>query len=202
MGNKIKLNAEAFEKLLNIEYYFCLAYKRKGFEVRVRFAEVDFHHLEGIGQLRDLKIHSESGSITFNKALDGLITQEQLEKSIFFEKSFVKNKVDYLHLLERAFDENRLVFRLKKDHSGKSRIESEIFLQTEVDDAVILVYLDMVDGSDNEYFCRSFVANPDFDRTIGQIKLTTLWQEKIDLCTGESEVIYRFKEFSPGDLKK
>ena len=74
MKNKIKINAEAFENLLTIEYYFCLAYKGKGFEVRVRFAGEDFHHLEGIGQLRDLKIHSESGNTTFEKALDGLIT--------------------------------------------------------------------------------------------------------------------------------
>jgi len=200
--NKIKTNAEAFEKLLTIEYYFCLAYKGKGFEVRIRFAEVDFHHLEGIGQLRDLKIHSESGNITFEKALDGLITVEQLEKSLFFEKSFVKNKIDYLHLLERAFDENKLVFRLKKDQKGKSRIESELFLQTEVDAEQIFVYLDSVDGADSEYFCRSFVANPDFDRTVGQIKLTTLWQEKKNLLTGESTVLYRFKDFSPEDLNK
>lgn len=202
MENKIKINAEAFEKLLTIEYYFCLAYKGKGFEVRVRFAEEDFHHLEGIGQLRDLKIHSESGNITFEKALDGFITEEQLEKSLFFEKSFVKNKIDYLHLLERAFDENKLVFRLRKDQKGKSRIESELFLQTAVDAEQIYVYLDSVDGAYSEYFCRSFVANPDFDRTVGQIKLTTLWQEKKNLLTGESTVLYRFKDFSPEDLNK
>lgn len=201
MENKIKLNAEAFERLLNIEYYFCLAYKGKGFEVRVRFAEEDFHHLEGIGQLRDLQIHSESGNVTFDKALDGMITQVQLEKSNFFEKSYVQNKIDYLHLLERAFDENRVVFRFRNEQS-KSKIESELFLNTLVDGQDIYVYLDMVAGTENEYFCRSFVANPDFDRTAGQTKLTTLWQEKIDLCTGESHVIYRYKNFITKDLKK
>lgn len=71
-----------------------------------------------------------------------------------------------------------------------------------VDTEDIYVYLDMVDGSENEYFCRSFVANPDYDRTVGQIKLTTLWQEKIDLCAGTSEVIYQYKNFTPKDLKK
>ena len=202
MDNKIKINAEAFERLLNVEYYFCLAYKGKGFEVKVRFAEEYFHHLEGIGQLRDLKIHSESGNVTFDKALDGLITQAQLEKSNFFERSFVQNKIDYLHLLERAFDENRVVFRFRKDQSGKSKIESELFLNTLVDNEDIYVYLDMVDGSENEYFCRSFIANPNYDRTIGQVKLTTLWQEKRDLCSGTSQVIYQYKDFSPKDLKK
>ena len=103
--------------------------------------------------------------------------------------------------MERAFYENRVVFRFRNEQS-KSKIESELFLNTLVDGQDIYVYLDMVAGTENEYFCRSFVANPDFDRTAGQTKLTTLWQEKIDLCTGESHVIYRYKNFIPKDLKK
>lgn len=35
--NKIKKNADAYNNLLGIEYYFCLGYKGKGFEVRVHF---------------------------------------------------------------------------------------------------------------------------------------------------------------------
>ena len=53
-----------------------------------------------------------------------------------------------------------------------------------------------------ECYCRSFVANPEFDRTQGQIKLTTLWKEKINLETGERTVLYKYKDFSPDQLKK
>ena len=54
MKNPIQRNAVAFQKLLlHTEYYYCLSLAGKGIEVRLRFQEGDFHHLEGIGQLTD-----------------------------------------------------------------------------------------------------------------------------------------------------
>ncbi len=45
--------------------------------------------------------------VQINKILfDIKCSKTQLEKSLFFEKSFVQNKIDCLHLLERAFDEH------------------------------------------------------------------------------------------------
>ena len=55
--NKLQRNAKAYEKLLDIEYIFCLSYNGKGKKVVLRFAREDFSHLEGIGQLTDLPIH-------------------------------------------------------------------------------------------------------------------------------------------------
>ena len=43
--NKIQRNAEAFSKLLDIEYYFCLSRNRTGFEVILNFTKEDYHHL-------------------------------------------------------------------------------------------------------------------------------------------------------------
>ncbi len=200
--NKIKRNADAYNKLLNIEYYFCLGYKGKGFEVRVHFSKEEFHHLEGIGQLRDLKIHSESGNRTFDMSLTGDVEEEDLSKSRFYVNGHVQNKVDYLYLLERVFDEDNIVFRFKKSMKGTSKIEAELFLNSELNNDKFFIYLDRVEESVDEYFCRSFVVNPEFDRTQGQIKLTTLWKEKINLETGERSVLYKYKDFSPKQLKK
>lgn len=200
--NKVKKNAEAYRNLLNIEYYFCLGYKGKGFEVRIHFSKEEFHHLEGIGQLRDLKIHSESGNITFDMSLAGKILEDEMAKSSFYQSGHVQNKVDYLYLLERIFDEDNIVFRFRKSVKCSGRIEAELFLNSELEDNQFFVYLDMIEGSADEYYCRSFVANPEFDRTQGQIKLTTLWKEKINLETGERTVLYKYKDFSPDQLKK
>ena len=114
MENKIKLNAEAFERLLNIEYYFCLAYKGKGFE--------------------DLKLHSESGNRTFDMALAGDILEDELKKSHFYQSGCVQNKVDYFYLLERIFDEDNIVFRFRKTMKGSGKIEAELFLTSELED--------------------------------------------------------------------
>ena len=71
--NKVKKNAEAYRNLLNIEYYFCLGYKGKGFEVRIHFYKEEFHHLEGIGTMEKDKMlcmlepHMEDGAIDLQK---------------------------------------------------------------------------------------------------------------------------------------
>lgn len=199
--NKIQINATAYAKLLNTEYYFCLSWKGKGFEVRLRFFKADFHHLEGIGQLNDLDIHAESGNITFDKSLNGDIYVEDLSKSCKFEESKVQNKIDFLHLLEQAIDNNEWVFRYNSDNDKRSEIQAELFLFTNVDGNDIYVYIDRRDNRKSDYYCRSFVVNPDYDKKQNQKKLTTLWKEKIDLTTGKSKVLYRFKNFVPSDLK-
>jgi len=93
--NKIQRNAKSFENLLNTEYYICLSHKGKGFEVCLRFCKEDFHHLEGIGQLKDLNIHKESGNITFSLSKSGDIKEENLQKSKYYKDEKVQNKVNY-----------------------------------------------------------------------------------------------------------
>ncbi len=112
---------------MNIEYYFCLAAKNKGYEVRLRFDKEDFHHLEGFGQLRDIPIHRERGSKSFDMALTGEITEEYLKSSELFIKNKVKNKIDYLYLLETALDHNDMVFRCIKDQSGRIKLRQNFF---------------------------------------------------------------------------
>lgn len=195
--NKIQINASAYKKLLNIEYYFCLSWKGKGFEVRLRFLKSDFHHLEGIGQLSDLNIHAESGNITFDKSLNGDVKEEDLSQSYKFETEKIQNKIDFLYLLEQAIDNNEWVFRYNEDNDRRSSIQAELFLFTDIDGNDIYVYIDRRDNRKSDYYCRSFVANPNYDKKQNQKKLTTLWKEKIDLSTGKSKVLYSIKTLYP-----
>ena len=199
--NKIQRNAKAFENLLNTEYYICLSHKGKGFEVCLKFCKEDFHHLEGIGQLKDLDIHKESGNITFLLSKDGDIAEELLQKSKYYVGEKIQNKVDNLYLLEEAIDNNKIMFRMKKGSNPRIRIDADIFLFTKVGNEEIFLYIDKIRSSNMDYYCRSFVANPDFDRTEGQLKLTLLCKEKRNLLTGDSVVQYQFKDFTPDKLK-
>ena len=92
--NQIQRNALAYEHLLDIEYYFCLATKGKGYEVRLRFEKEDFHHLEGFGQLRDISVHQESGNKTFEMALAGKITEEFLKRCELFDSNKIQSKIE------------------------------------------------------------------------------------------------------------
>lgn len=134
--NKVQRNAKAYQKLLNVEYIFYLAYQKKCIKVVLRFMKENFHHLEGLGHLKDNAVHSMPANLTFNMALEG--------------------REIYLFL----------------DSSSEAEI----------------------------YFPRSFVVAPELDYKTGQFKYTLLWKEKRNRISGESEVLYRFKEFSPENL--
>ncbi|MBQ6400212.1 MAG: hypothetical protein IJI21_08870 [Clostridia bacterium] len=201
MVNLIQRNAIAFQKLLHTEYYYCLSLAGKGIEVRLRFQEEDFHHLEGIGQLTDLQIHSLGGRKTLSMALNGEITEEDLKKSALFESTRTQNKIDCLYLLETALDHNDLVFRYVIGADGRIKIEASILLYTDVDGNQIYVYIDQEEGRNSDYYCRSFVANPSFDRKRGLKKMTLLWKEKTDLLTNARTLQYSKEGFTPAQLR-
>jgi len=199
--NQIQRNALAYRNLLTTEYYFCLAVNNKGYEVRLRFSKEDFHHLEGFGQLKDLAIHAIDGQRTYEMALLGKITEDNLKCSDYYELNSIQNKIDYLYLLETALDHNDMVFKYIKDKSGKIRIEAKFLLFTDLNGDKIYVYIDKAEDR-SDFFCRSFIANPAFDRTNNQKRMTVLWKEKRNLITGKHLLQYRFKEFSPEQLNK
>ena len=108
--------------------------------------------------------------------------------------------MNYLYLLEDAIDNNEVMFRMKKESNPRIKIDADIFLFTQIGNEKIFLYIDKIRNSKIDYYCRSFVANPDFDRTSGQLKLTLLWKEKRNLLTGNSIVQYQFKDFTPDKL--
>ena len=194
--NKIQRNAKAFAKLLDVEYIFYLGYKGICKKVVLRFEKKDFHHLEGIGQLKDLMIHSEPAAAVFDMAINGEIEECHLKSSTEFDKNFVGRKIDHLYLLEEFIDNNDLVFNYIKHMTQGSNIQAKIFLYKDMNGKDIYLFLDST--NDNEYYYpRSFVVAPELDYKVGQYKYTVLWKEKRNRITGESEVLSRFKEFNP-----
>lgn len=196
--NKIQRNAKAFFKLLDKEYIFYLGYKGKCQKVVLRFEKRNFHHLEGIGQLNDIMLHSEPADKIFDMALEGKIKEEMLEISVEYKNSFVERKLNHLYLLEEFIDNNDVVFNYMKNKIHGSKIQAKIFLYKDTNDQEIYLFLDS--SNDDEYFYpRSFVIAPELDYCVGQYKYTVLWKEKRNRVTGESEVLTRFKDFVPPD---
>lgn len=197
--NRIQRNAKAFSKLLDIEYVFYLGYKGVCKKIVLRFEKKNFHHLEGIGQLSDIMLHSEPADKVFDLALEGNIDEELLKNSTEFIRCFVEQKMDHLYLLEEFIDNNDLVFNYIKCKIKGSSIQAKIFLYKDMSGKDIYLFLDTI--NDNEYYYpRSFVVAPELDYKTGQYKYTVLWKEKRNRTNGESEVLYQFKEFSPEKL--
>lgn len=194
--NKIQRNANAFVNLLDIEYIFYLAYQGKCKKIVLRFSKENFHHLEGLGQLKDTIWHSMPSRITFKKALAGEITEESIEKSIYYEECKVKNKVEYLYLLESFIDNNEIIFNYIKRKIKRTSIQAKIFLYKDMEEQEIYLFLD-ASTEEEYYYPKSFVVSPEIDYKISQNQLTVLWKEKRNRKTGESEVLTQFKDFNP-----
>ena len=197
--NKIQRNAKSYEKLLEVEYIFYLGYKGKCTRVILRFNKKNFHHLEGIGQLSDIMIHSEPAENVFDMAIKGEIEECHLKSSVKYEECFVNQKVDHLYLLEEFIDNNDLVFNYIKHKTKGSNIQAKIFLYKDMSGKDIYLFLDSV-NDDEYYYPRSFVVAPELDYKTGQYKYTVLWKEKRNRITGESVVLSKFKEFDPAKL--
>ncbi len=168
-------------------------------KIVLRFPKEGFLHLEGIGQLKDLVFHQAKGEDVFAKALNGEITEEELQKSKEYNVHYVEQKMNHLYLLEELIDNNDLVFNYIKHKTKGSSIQAKIFLYKDMDGKEIYLFLDS-SNDDEYYYPRSFVVSPELDYKTGQYKYTVLWKEKRNRTTGESEVLYRFKEFSPEKL--
>lgn len=194
--NKIQRNANSYAKLLNIEYIFYLAYEGKCKKIILRFSKENFHHLEGLGQLKDTVWHSMPSRVTFTKSCKGEITEESINTSSYYERCKVINKVDHLYLLESFIDNNDVVFNYIKRKNERTSIQAKIFLYKDFNGQEIYLFLDAASAEDY-YYPKSFVVSPEVDYKIGQNKYTVLWKEKRNRITGESEVLSRFKEFDP-----
>jgi len=160
------------------------------------FGKENFQHLEGISQLTDIKFYHLRSAVIFKKALNGEITEEELNKSEEFATRYIDRKLNHLYLLEEFIDNNDIVFNYIKHKTEGTKIQAKIFLYKDMSGEDIYLFLDST--LDNEiFFPRSFVVSPELDYKAGQYKYTVLWKEKRNRKTGESEVLTRFKDYTP-----
>lgn len=67
--DKLTSCACAFENLLDIQYRIIIGRKGKSTELLVGFSKLDFHHLMGLGKLKDLRIATQNRSVVFDNIL-------------------------------------------------------------------------------------------------------------------------------------
>ena len=107
--DKLLKCAKAFEKLLEIQYRTIIGRKGKTVELVTGFSKLDFHHLMGLGKLKDLRIAKQNRGSVFDKIVNGNTTYETLTKSRYLTQ--IENRFEPLVLIEQLLDDNRLVFR-------------------------------------------------------------------------------------------
>ena len=79
--DKLQKCAKAFEKLLEIQYRIIIGRKGKTVELVIGFSKLDFHHLMGLGKLKDLRIAKQNRGSVFDEIIPGIMT---LRRSVPF----------------------------------------------------------------------------------------------------------------------
>ncbi len=85
--DKLLTCAKAFEHLLHIEYRILLGRKGTLTALTIAFASVHFHHLMGLGKLKDLQVASQNRHRVFQDILSGKLSYDAIKISDFWLKS-------------------------------------------------------------------------------------------------------------------
>lgn len=177
----------AFEKLLDTQYRIIIGRKGKTVEIIIGFSRLDFHHLMGLGKLKDLRIAKQNRETVFNEILRGIITHEGITESRYL--GLIQNRFEPLMSMEQLLDDNRLVFRYNTKLNQFSLIEADYLLSTPHEGKDIYIFIAKNEDS-GTYYCRSFFPKERTDYTKGQAIYTMLYKEKICLSTGEKQIQY------------
>lgn len=70
--------AFAFEKLLNMQYRMIVGRKGKSVKLLLGFSMLDFHHLMGLGKLKDLRLATMNRETVFKEILNGKFSYQYL----------------------------------------------------------------------------------------------------------------------------
>ena len=96
--DKILECAKAFEKLLDTQYHIVIGKKGKSVDLTVEFATIDFHHLMGLGKLKDLRIASQNREQVFSAILNGTISDNTVNQSRYIPQ--IQNRFTPLAAME------------------------------------------------------------------------------------------------------
>lgn len=185
--DKLLKCVQEFEKLIDVQYRIIIGRKGKTVEFCIGFSKLDFHHLMGLGKLKDLRIAKRNRELVFNEILSGHISYETVAKSRYIDS--IQNRFSPLVHIEHIFDDNRMVFRYNAKLNQFSLIEADYLLSTPYEGTDIYIFI--AENKDSgQYYCRSFFPKEKKDYTKGQAMYTMLYKEKRYCSTGEIQVQY------------
>ena len=186
-NDKLRNTAEGFRSLLDTQYHIIIGRKGKSLELTIEFKPIDFHHLMGLGKLKDLRIATQNRESVFFDILNGTLTYSSICKSRYINQ--IENRFIPPSCIEQIFDDNNLFFRYNEKRNHFSLIEADYLLATPFSGNDIYIFIEEK-GSSGLFFCRSFFPKEKKDYTVGQPQFTLLFKGKITVSTGKKSIQY------------
>lgn len=110
MSDLLYQAAENYKKLKDITYQIVLGHKRKSYCLMLSFPEESFYHLAGLHHLKDLKFPSTNKCRIFKEIIKEKITLDMIQKSVFYEKRCIEERISHLSLLEAMLDKDSDIY--------------------------------------------------------------------------------------------
>ena len=180
--------AKSFTSLLDVEYQILLGKKNRQIMMSIEFEKLHFYHLAGLHYLKDLADTLKGDrEIVFEKILNGIITQSDLETSRHYPE--IQDRIEYLSYLEEIMDSNDTIFKYNPRLETFSVIQADFLMKNEIQSRNIFTFLSQ-NSANGTYFCRSFFPQTDKDYSIGQTNRTLLYKKKIHKSEKTETVLY------------
>lgn len=192
ISDKLRTTAEGFRSLLDTQYHIIIGRKGKSVDLTIEFKPIDFHHLMGLGKLKDLRIATQNRESVFSEIINGTITYPSICRSRYIGQ--IENRFAPLAHIEQIFDNNKLIFRYNEKRNQFSLIEADYLLSTPFSGNDIYIFIEEKETA-GLFFCRSFFPKEKRDYIVGQPQFTLLFKEKITISTGEKRV--QFDHLTP-----
>ena len=148
--DKLKICADAFNKLFDIEYRCIIGRKSKTREFLLLFDAYHFHHLLGLHKLSDMPELRKNRERVFKEIIAGKLMYEIIRQSIDFP--IIESRLDYLYRLEEFMDSNDIIFNYDKRNDPSTKIDAVYLLQNEIDGNTTYFFIDR--NKDNTFFGR------------------------------------------------
>ncbi len=182
----------AWQALQNVRYRFTYGRKSVLTVIELGFPQDGFHHLAGFQHLKDLQLPRANAARTMELVLNGVITQEQIQKGIKFQKT-VLPRLQALVRLQDTLERDPVLYAFA---AGKCPFHTDIVAdylivneQPETD-FVFILKTDKAEQEIADFVCCSAFEKTFRDYTAGQGKRILLKRERIDCTTGETVVLY------------
>lgn len=104
-SDKLRKTAEGFRSLLDTQCHIIIGRKGKSTDLIIEFKPIDFHHLMGLGKLKNLRIATPNRESVFSGILNGTITYPFICRSRYIKQ--IENRFVPLAHIEQIFGANR-----------------------------------------------------------------------------------------------
>lgn len=198
MQDMLYYAAKKYQQLESKGYHIVLGRKNQTYILDIRFPSESFFHLIGLQHLEDLTFPSKNKERIYKDILNGRITQDFLEKSIFYEAWGIKDRIMLTACLEEMLDQIPQYFRINLNEFKKNtRIKADyLALLYEPKSNENIIYYFLVHSPMEKlitcFKSCSLFRKQDKDYQRGTSKTTVLLIEKIvDLDKMELVELYR-----------